>query len=238
MAKVFQIADDGRDWSEKGPDLYRKWDNEGQGDQSARPRLVDVIPKDHDLWWRKGKNAGGWTDWKGNEKGTGLDRSHVMERADDWAAAPDFDKQVFQVGHGEPGSMTVTAKAKAHLITVKSYSGATDRAEFTWALYDRRWPETTFAGIFVCKPYSHGYGDAVDISYGPTPKVFDWGLRMSKAKLLVCEQIIGTQDGKREVTAWKRDGFAVESYNGNGSHLWHVHHGNGHATDASPPCMD
>jgi hypothetical protein len=237
--KRFQVADAGKDFGDKGPDLFRAWNADKQGDECARARVKNIVPESHDLFWRTGKRDGGWSNWKGNAQGNGLDRGHVLGALDDWAAAPAYDKQVAQVGVRKADeSYNVTAKCKALLINVGQYGSATDRAEQTWAMYDRAWPQTTFAGIYVCKPYSHGYGDAVDVSYGPTPAVFDWGLRMSKAGLLVCEQIIGTKDGQHEVEAWARTGFAIESYGGNGSHTWHVHHSCGHATDANPPCMD
>lgn len=237
--KRFQVADDGKGWGEPGPDLLRSWNADGQKDQAARERVHDIVQKSHELFWRTGNPTGGWSDWHGNKNDAGLDRAHVLEALDGWAAAPAFDKQVAQVGIvGSGGKMNVTAKVKAQLITVKQYDGATDRAEQAWAMYDRAWPNTTYAGIYVCKPYSHGHGDAIDVSYGDTVRVFDWGLRMAKNGLLECEQIIGTKDGKNECEAWARSGYAIEAYHGNGSHLWHVHHGCGHATDASPPCMD
>lgn len=236
--KRFQVADDGKAFDVKGPDLYRTWNADGQGDEAARARVKNIVPESHDLFWRTGKRDGGWSKWKGNEKGTGLDRGHVLSALDDWAAAPDYDKQVAQVGvEGSGGNMNVTAKIKALLITVQQLSGATDATEQVWAMIDRRWPQTTFAGAKVCKPYSHGYGSAVDASYGPTADVFDWAVRMARAGLAPAQQLIGTTDGHNEKQAWEPD-FAIEPYNGNGSHAWHLHWGVAHAHDANPPCLN
>lgn len=222
--KRFRVKDGAKEWSDKGPDLLRKRDQ-------ARDQMREIVPDGDDLYYQTSKQAGGWWEWKGPKAG----RGKLLEEWDGWADAPAFDKQRFRVKRHANGD--VTAVSEAHLITVGQYGSATDRAEEAWALYNRKWPETTFAGIYVCKPYSHGYGDAVDVSYGPTEKVFDWGVRMARSGNIVAEQIIGTQDGKVEREAWAPD-FAFESYGGNGSHLWHVHHGCGHARDSSPPCMD
>lgn len=221
----FHVKDGSKDWTAEGPDLLRKPEN-------AREQLKSVVPNEDDLYYQTSKQAGGWWEWKGPLAG----RGKLLEKYDVWAEAPAYDKQRFRVKRHTGGD--ITAAVEAHLISVVQHSSATDRADQTWAVYDRQWPMTTFAGIFACKPYSHGFGDAVDISYGPTAKIFDWGVRMSKTGNLVTEQIIGTQDGKSERTAWRDTGYQIVSYNGDGSHLWHVHHGCGHARDASPPCMD
>jgi hypothetical protein len=193
--------------------------------------MREIIPDADDLYYRTSKQGRRVVGVEGTEAGTREDPRGVRRLG----AAPAYDKQRFQVKRHTGGDVTATAEAQ--LISVVQHGSATDRADQTWACYDRAFPETTFAGIYVCKPYSHGYGDAVDISYGPTPKVFDWGIRMAKSGNLVAEQIIGTQDGKTEREAWRDTGYQIESYGGNGSHLWHVH-GCGHARDSSPPCMD
>lgn len=220
----FQVRDGHREWGENGPDLLRP-------DANALKQLDGLYPKDEgDIYHRVAEEPGIWGQWSGP-----WNHGKTQTKVGEWMEAPAYDLQALQI-KVHPGG-DVTAAVKAHKITVQNYSNATDRAEQAWAMYDRIWPGTTFAGIFVCKPYSHGFGDAVDVSYGNTAKVFDWGLRMAKNELLVCEQIIGTQNGTTEVQAWRSEGYAVRPYNGNDSHCWHVHHGCGHATDGSPPCM-
>jgi hypothetical protein len=212
--------DQGWSWAEKGPDLLRT--------RESAVGFLDAMPESE--WWdRRMDEHGDWTAPEGP-----LTRDQALHRADTWN--PDFDKQVLQFGRKDDDRFEARWALKGHEIVVQDLPRARDRAELAWALYDRMFPETDFGGVFVCKPYSHGYGDAADVSHGNTPKVFDWGLRMSKEGLLACEQIIGTQDVKTEVQAWARDGFAVKPYDGDGSHLWHVHHGCGHATDEHPPC--
>jgi hypothetical protein len=212
--------DEGWSWAEEGSDLLR-----------PRDSAVGFLDKmgEGEWWDRRMEEHGGWTVPDGP-----LTKDQTLHRADTWN--PDFDKQVLQFGRKDNGFEARWA-LKGHEIVVQDYPRATDRAELAWALYDRMFPECEFGGIFACKPYSHGYGDAADVSHGDTPRVFDWGLRMAKEGLLVCEQIIGTQDKENQCQAWRSESYTVKPYSGsNNSHLWHVHHGCGHATDANPPC--
>src|SRR4029077_9221352 len=96
---------------DKGPDLFRARNPHKQGDECARARVKNIVPESHDLFWRTGKRDGGWSNWKGNAQGNGLDRGHVLGALDDWAAAPAYDKQVAQVGVRKADeSYNVTAK--------------------------------------------------------------------------------------------------------------------------------
>lgn len=221
----FNVKTPKQDWTAKGPDLLRTR-------PSALAVTDDVIAKLGPFDMRTTK-AEGWTPWRD----VGL-KAPALDVLDRWCRSVKRDMERAQL-RGKDG--TILVGVRANVITVKPYPNATDRANECWALYHRAWPTCAFGGIYSCRKVSgsssysaHAWGDAVDVSYGPVPLVFDWGRRMAAAGQLRVVQVIGTLDGKVERQA-KASAWKVEPYSGNGSHLWHVHNT---CTNHSgvPPC--
>jgi hypothetical protein len=213
----FQVKTPKQDWTTKGPDLLRT-------KTSALAVTEDIIATLGPFEMRQTK-AEGWTNWKDVGK-----RASAIEAMDTWCRGLKRDQDRMQL-RGKDGLILVGVLGS--VIQVVAYPSATNKANEVWALYHRAWPTCAFGGIYNCKRFggstdpkvgysAHAWGDAVDVSHGPTASVFDWGRRMAAAGQLKVVQVIGTVDGKIERQA-KASAWKVEPYSGNGSHLWHVH---------------
>lgn len=230
-------------WNAPGPDLLRpRW--------SVLDRTREILPNPGPWEARKLLRTGIWTNWR--EIGNRTDVGDYLQ-----VALPTLhDNQLLQVGRPVgPGPYSKPVTIRAQVIGVPDLQNATPAAETAHALVRTRFPDVLFAGCYVCKRFNgssdpgvgwsdHAWGDAIDEAQNlpagvHNDDVFSWSVRMSRERLWVMEQAIGSRND-RTVTAEAPDWLVVD-YDGDpdrdpgNSHLWHTHL-SCHRHTGRPPC--
>lgn len=227
----FRVKDDSKQWTDEGPDLLRQRPN-------AHKQLAVIIGVhgENNLMYRK-HTATGWTKWSDP-----MSKFKLMNAFDEWGGN---DGVIFQVGAQKNKDITIIAEVKSCEVPHITLPDVHEGCNIIWSLIKYQFPQTEFAGGFVCEEISPGYTsdhswkDAIDATppTGTNDILFSWNVRMCQSGCMDAQQILGSRNGS-VVNAESPD-WQVGMGGADSSHLWHNHIGyvNHHGAN-SPYCSN
>lgn len=213
MADIYRfiVRSDDQDWNDKGPDLFRKFDN-------AVAVAKRTLPS-----WGAGRYACRVDDGKWQH----ITKAEVDDKL------KHTDNQLI-VGYRKLNKDYVpTGVVRKIPIDVNPIVNASPGCALVYALAKKRYPVVQFGGAYVWKLsypgyYSdHAWGDAVDCTSNPEHGLYngeltDWIARMAQSGNLEFDYLLGAQNG-RVVKCERATGYAIQASNADRSHLWHTH---------------
>jgi hypothetical protein len=234
----YQVAAEGKDWDDRGPDLLRRREN-------AVEATLELCRSRRETWvGRVIRTKAAGVEWQE----IGKRRRLEAWLSDALAVAPAGAR--VQVGFRRWDDVVIRAVVRTREVEVAELVGANPGVELVNALLEAAFPTSIFAGGFVCKRIDgslswsdHAWGDAGDRTQNepkaPNDAITDWLARMAATgnAPLSAGYLLGSKDGK-VVRAERRlvGSWTLKPSSASSSHLWHVHYSTRDHGGARPPC--